>query len=454
MFHRVLVANRGEIACRVMRTCRALGVETVAVYSEAEQATPHVRAADQAFCIGPPPVAGSYLNVAAILDAAKVSGAEAIHPGYGLLSENAAFAQAVVDAGLTFIGPSPEAIRMMASKTEARSRMAAAGVPVAPGSDGAIRPELGDLTAIAAAIGFPLMVKARDGGGGIGMTVVHEPEKLGAAVDRASRGAARAFGSEAVYLERYIERARHVEVQVFGDQYGRLLHFGDRECSVQRRHQKVTEEAPAPAVAPELHARMAEAALRAAAAARYTNAGTIEFLLAPDGQFYFLEMNTRLQVEHPVTEAVTGLDLVELQLRVAAGEPLPLSQNEVRRNGHAIECRLYAEDPHTHLPSPGRIEHWQMPHGDGVRVDSGVEAGSEVTPLYDPLLAKIVAWGADRHSALLRLRGALDATVVEGVKTNLPLLRRILHHAEFVEGRYSTGLIPLILSETTAGATG
>jgi acetyl/propionyl-CoA carboxylase alpha subunit len=291
------------------------------------------------------------------------------------------------------------------------------------------------------------MIKASDGGGGIGMSIVHDPARLAPTMDRARRSAARAFGSDAVYFERYVERSRHVEVQVFGDARGTLLHLGDRECSVQRRHQKVTEEAPAPALSPALRERMAEAAVRAAAAVGYTNAGTVEFLLAPDGAFYFLEMNTRLQVEHPVTEAVTGLDLVELQLRVAAGEPLPLRQADLRLDGHAIECRLYAEDPHTHLPSPGTLTAWRIPAGPDVRVDAGVEQGTEVTPLYDPLLAKLITHGASRHEAITRMRAALEQTVIEGVKTNVPLLRRILDHAAFVEGRYTTDLIPTLLAE-------
>ena len=458
MFHRILIANRGEIACRIIRTCRRLGVETVAIHSEAEASALHVRAADTAVCVGAAPVAGSYLNVAAILDAARRTGAEAVHPGYGLLSERADFARAVGDAGLGWIGPSPEVIDLMGSKTAARARMAQAGVPIVPGTGAAVRAD-GDLYSLAESIGYPLMVKASEGGGGIGMTIVRDPARLAGAVDRARRSASRAFGSEEVYLERYVERARHVEVQVFGDAHGNILHLGDRECSVQRRHQKVTEEAPAPAVPPAVREEMARAALRAAAAVGYTNAGTIEFLVPgwavpvhgvpPELEhgFAFLEMNTRLQVEHPVTEEVTGLDLVELQLHVAAGEPLPLRQEDLRPRGHAIECRLYAEDPHTHLPSPGTITGWAMPAGEGVRIDTGVEAGTEVTPLYDPLLAKLITWGPDRHTALERMRTVLDAAVVEGVKTNLPLLRRILDHAAFVEGLYSTDLIGNIVSQ-------
>jgi acetyl-CoA carboxylase biotin carboxylase subunit len=443
MFRRVLIANRGEVAVRIARTCRRLGIETVAVYSTAESRAPHVRAADTAVCVGSPPVTASYLNIPAILDAARSTAADAVHPGYGLLSERADFAQAVANAGLVFVGPSPDVIRLMASKTEARRLAAHHGVPIAPGTEDALRPG-DDPAALAAQVGYPVMVKASDGGGGIGMSIVHDSAKLGPAVDRARRSAARSFGSDAVYLEHYVERARHVEVQVFGDAHGNLIHLGDRECSVQRRHQKVTEEAPAPGLAATLRDQLAEAALRLATAAGYQGAGTVEFLLAPDGSFYFLEMNTRLQVEHPVTEEVTGLDLVELQLRVAAGEPLGLRQTDVRTVGHAIECRLYAEDPHTYLPSPGMITGWQIPSDGGVRVDTGVEAGVEVTPLYDPLLAKLITWAPDRHTALERMRAALGRTAVEGVKTNLPLLRRVLHHAEFVEGRYSTGVLSTI----------
>jgi acetyl-CoA carboxylase biotin carboxylase subunit len=441
MFRRVLIANRGEVAVRISRTCRRLGIETVAVYSTAESHAPHVRAADTAVCVGTPPVTASYLNIPAILDAARITGAEAIHPGYGLLSERAEFARAVIDAGFAFVGPSPDVIRLMASKTAARSLAMRHGVPVAPGTEDALRPG-DDPAALAERVGYPVMVKASEGGGGIGMSIVHDPAKLGSAVDRARRSAARSFGSDAVYLEHYIERAQHVEVQVLGDSHGTLIHLGDRECSVQRRHQKVTEEAPAPGLAATLRAQMADAAVGLVTAVAYQGAGTVEFLLAPDGRFYFLEMNTRLQVEHPVTEEVTGLDLVELQLRVAAGEPLGLRQRDVSTTGHSIECRLYAEDPHTYLPSPGTITGWQIPSDVGVRVDTGVEAGVEVTPLYDPLLAKLITWAPDRHTALERMRAALDGTAVEGVKTNLPLLRRLVQHAEFVEGRYSTSTPP------------
>ncbi len=452
MFRRLLIANRGEIACRIARSCRRLGVESVAVYSDADADALHVRAADRAEPIGPAALAESYLSIPAILAAARRSGAEAVHPGYGLLSERADFARAVREAGLVFIGPTAEAIEAMASKTAARARVAAAGVPLAPGSDGPLHAGI-DAEALAQRIGYPVMVKASEGGGGIGMTIVHEPAKLRAAIERARRSAARAFGSDVVYLERFVERARHVEVQIFGDGAGNLIALGDRDCSVQRRHQKVTEEAPAPGLSADLRAGLHAAALQAAAAVNYTNAGTVEFLLAPDGAFSFLEMNTRLQVEHPVTELTTGLDLVEWQLRVASGEPLPLRQEQVRCDGHAIECRIYAEDPHTHLPSPGTIALWRPPAGEHVRVDAGVEQGSVVSPFYDPLLAKLVVWGADRHEALGRMQAALAEFAVEGLKTNLPLLQRILDHALFVDGRYSTELIASLTAEGAPAKT-
>jgi acetyl-CoA carboxylase, biotin carboxylase subunit len=443
MFPRILIANRGEIACRIARTCRRLGIETVAVFSEAEASALHVRAADTAVCIGSAALAESYLNIAAIIAAAQQTGAEAIHPGYGLLSEHPGFARSVAEAGMVFIGPSPQAMELMASKTRARAMMSEIGVPVAPGSAGDLAHD-DDPLAISASLGYPVMVKSRDGGGGIGIAIVREPAQLQSVLDRARRSSLRAFSSDAVFLEKYIERARHIEVQLIGDTHGALLHVGDRECSVQRRHQKVTGEAPAPGLAPELRERIVTTALRAAAAVDYTNAGTVEFLLGADGDFYFLEMNTRLQVEHPVTEEVSGLDLVELQLRVAAGEPLPVRQTDVRFAGHAIECRIYAEDPHTHLPSPGTITVWAPPSGTDVRLETGVEAGTEVMQLYDPLLAKLITRGEDRHTALTRMHEALERFVVVGFKTNIPLLRRVVRHAEFVEGRYSTGLIPEI----------
>ncbi|HZU76628.1 MAG TPA: ATP-grasp domain-containing protein, partial [Dehalococcoidia bacterium] len=362
-------------------------------------------------------------------------------------------AQAVQDAGLAFIGPSPQAIAAMASKTAARARVAVAGVPLAPGSEGAVTPT-DDVLAIAERIGYPVIVKASEGGGGIGMTIVHDPARLMSAVDRARRSAARAFGSDEVYLERFLQRARHVEVQVFGDAHGATIAVGLRECSVQRRHQKVVEEAPAPALSDGTRAALAQAAVRAAQSVDYTNAGTVEFLVGERDEFYFLEMNTRLQVEHPVTELTTGLDLVEWQLRVAAGEPLPLAQEQVPLRGHAIEARIYAEDPHTMLPSPGTITRWRPPTGDHVRLDAGVEEGSVVSPLYDPLLAKLVVWDEEREGAIRRMEAALEAFTVEGVKTNIPLVRRIMKHAEFVAGRYSTGLIASLTEAPSTSPAG
>jgi acetyl-CoA carboxylase biotin carboxylase subunit len=438
MFQRVLIANRGEIACRVARSCRRLGITSIAVYSDADASAAHVRAADLAAHVGPPPVAASYLNIEAILEAAHRLDADAIHPGYGLLSENAAFAEAVQRSGICFVGPSPESIRVMGDKSRARSHVRSAGVPVIPGTEDTVQsgPELQRL---AGEVGFPLMVKASAGGGGIGMTIVRSPEQLETAIERAGRTAARSFGSAHVYLERYLQGARHIEVQVFGDRFGNVIHLGDRECSVQRRHQKILEEAPAPGLPPELRERMAAAAVAAARSVDYVGAGTVEFLVDDTGSFYFLEMNTRLQVEHPVTELVTGLDLVELQLQVAAGEALTM--RPPAPSGHAIECRLYAEDPHTHMPSPGVITTWRMPEGDGIRLDAGVEEGSEVTVYYDPLLAKLNTWAEERADAIARMELALDAAEVGGIATNLPLLRRLMRHAEFVEGRYDTGVI-------------
>jgi acetyl/propionyl-CoA carboxylase alpha subunit len=438
MFKRVLIANRGEIACRIAATCRKLGIESIAVYSDADARAPHVRAADLSARLGPPPVSASYLNVEAILTAAKQLGADAIHPGYGLLSENADFAEAVMAAGISFVGPSPESMRIMGDKSRARSHMMQAGVPVVPGTESTVVAGSA-LQGLAGTVGFPLMVKASAGGGGIGMTIVRSPEQLETAIERAGRTALRSFGSDHVYLERYIQGARHIEVQVFGDQHGTVVQLGDRECSVQRRHQKILEEAPAPGLPESLRQRMAVAAVAAARSVAYVGAGTIEFLLDQDGKFYFLEMNTRLQVEHPVTELVTDLDLVELQFQVAAGQPIEPRRSTV--TGHAIECRLYAEDPYTHVPSPGHITHWHMPEGAGIRVDSGVEAGSDVTVFYDPLLAKLVAWSAERPAAITRMEQALEEAQVTGIVTNLPLLRRLLRHAEFVEGRYDTGIV-------------
>lgn len=425
MITKLLIANRGEIACRIARTCRRLGIRTVAVFSEADRNARHVRLADEAVPIGPPPAAESYLAIPKILEAMRRTGADAVHPGYGFLAESAAFAGAVREAGLVFVGPSPEAMARLGGKDSAKEVAEAAGVPLVPGYRGADQSD-SRLEAEAAAIGFPLLVKAVAGGGGKGMRRVDRPGEFAEALAACRREAKAAFGDDRVLLERLIERPRHVEVQVLGDRYGNVLHLLERDCTLQRRHQKILEEAPAPDLPEPVRAALGEAAVRLARAAGYEGAGTVEFLLAPDGSFAFIEMNTRLQVEHPVTEAVTGLDLVALQLEVAAGQPLGLRQEAIRADGHAIEARLYAEDPaRGFLPSTGRLERLVLPEGlPGVRVDTGVEEGDTVTPFYDPMIAKIIAHGADRTHALARLERALEASFVLGPATNLAFLRR------------------------------
>ncbi|RMH43244.1 MAG: acetyl-CoA carboxylase biotin carboxylase subunit [Deltaproteobacteria bacterium] len=445
-FRRVLVANRGEIAVRVMRTCRERGLETVAVFSEADRLAPHVLMADRAVCVGPPPAAQSYLDIDRILRACRDTGADAVHPGYGFLSENAEFADACARAGVTFVGPPAAAIRAMGSKTAARAAMAAAGVPVVPGDngpDGRGFPSTEAALEAARAIGFPVLLKASAGGGGKGMRLVADETAFAAAFDGARREAVAAFGDEAVYIEKAIERPRHVEIQVFADDHGNVVHLGERDCSIQRRHQKVIEEAPSPAVDAGLRARMGDVAVRAARAVNYVGAGTVEFLLAADGSFYFLEMNTRLQVEHPVTELLYGVDLVAWQLDVAAGGRLPMAQAEIdaARRGAAIECRIYAEDPRRFLPSPGTITRLRVPSGPYVRNDAGVYEGSEITAHYDPMISKLIVWGRDRAEAVARMRRALDEYAVGGIDTNLAFHRRCVRHPEFVAGRYDTGFI-------------
>lgn len=440
-FSSVLIANRGEIACRVIRSARALGLRTIAVYSEADRGAPHVALADEAVLIGPGPVGESYLRPEKIIEAAQLSGAEAIHPGYGFLSENAGFAQAVAAAGLVFIGPPVEAIRVMGDKAGAKRAMIAAGVPCVPGYEGL---DQNDATFIAEAerIGFPVMVKASAGGGGRGMRLVEEPTELADALTRARAEALSAFGSGDLILEKAVRRPRHVEIQVFADAHGHVIHLGERDCSVQRRHQKVVEEAPSPVVSPELRARMGKAAVEAARAVDYRGAGTVEFLLDERGEFYFLEMNTRLQVEHPVTEMVTGLDLVAMQIAVAQGEPLPLGQEDLRLDGHAIEVRLYAEDPAAgFLPVTGDIALWQPASGPGVRIDAGIVTGQTVSPFYDPMLAKVIAHGPTRDVAQRRLIGALKDTAVLGLSTNAEFLIDILERPDFSEGRATTAFI-------------
>jgi acetyl/propionyl-CoA carboxylase alpha subunit len=440
---RVLVANRGEIARRVIRACHDEGLEAVAVHSEVDAGAPFVAEADQAVPIGPGPAPRSYLDVAALLEAARRTGADAVHPGYGFLSESARFAAAVAAAGLTWVGPPAEVIAAMGDKVAARTAMRAAGVPVVPGTDSALDPDE-DIAAAAAAVGFPLMVKARAGGGGIGMQRVDDPTALQRAVATARQRAAAAFGDGGVFLERFVDRPRHVEVQVLADAHGNAVHLGERECSVQRRHQKVIEESPSCALDAGLRERMAEAALRAVAAIGYRNAGTVEFLVDAAGAFHFLEMNTRLQVEHPVTEMRTGVDIVRLQLRIAAGEPLGLTQDGVTFDGHAIEMRVYAEDPYRMLPSPGTITAWREPSGPGIRVDSGVVEGSVVSHLYDPLLAKLIVHAPTREAALDLALDAVDGFRVEGVRTNLALHRHVLTSAPFRAGDYTTALLEVI----------
>ncbi len=440
-FTSILVANRGEIAVRVMRTAKSLGYRTIAVYSEADADAPHVKLADDAVRIGPAPVGESYLDQTRVLEAANATGAESIHPGYGFLSENAGFARACEDAGLVFIGPRPDAIDLMGNKAEAKRRMIAAGVPCVPGYEGEDQSE-DKFIAAAGEIGFPVMVKAAAGGGGRGMRLVEDADKLADAIGLARSEAENAFGSGELILEKAIVRPRHVEIQVFADEDGNTIHLGERDCSVQRRHQKVIEEAPCPVMTPDLRARMGEAAVQAAQAINYRGAGTVEFLLGEDGSFYFLEMNTRLQVEHPVTELVTGLDLVALQIRVAQGEPLGLSQDDVTLSGHAIEVRLYAEDvAEDFLPSTGRIDLWSPPEAPGVRVDAGIETGLEVSPFYDPMLAKIMAHGPTRDVARRRLVEALDRTGIFGPQTNRDFLIDALTRPVFGDGEATTAFI-------------
>ena len=440
MLQSVLVANRGEIARRVIRGCRALGIRAVAVHSEADAGWPHVADADEAVLIGPAPARESYLSVERILAAARRTGAQAVHPGYGFLSENWRFAQACEAAGLVFIGPSWRVIQQMGDKVGARRLMAQAGVPVVPGSDGPVE-SAEAARGVADRIGYPVMIKAAAGGGGIGMMRVKDEAGLAAAFASAQRRAQSAFGSGALFVERFLEAPRHVEVQVFGDGSGRVVHLHERECSIQRRHQKLVEESPAPNLSAGLKARLTEAALAGARAVGYVNAGTMEFIVRGD-EFYFLEMNTRLQVEHPVTEEVTGLDLVQAQLRVAGGDALPWTQEQVIQRGASIECRIYAEDPAKgFMPSPGRITRLVLPEGPGVRLECGVAEGVEVTVHYDPLLAKLITTGATRDEAIARMSAALDAFVVEGVKTAIPFQRRVMESAAFRTGAVHTQMV-------------
>ena len=441
MFSKVLVANRGEIAVRIIRACKELGIETVAIYSEPDQMALHVRLADEAVCVGPASSARSYLNVPNIISAALLTGAEAIHPGYGYLAERARFAEICEDHGIVFIGPKPATIDRMGDKAAARSTMQAAGVPVIAGSDGPVESD-GEAIRIATEIGYPIIVKASAGGGGKGMRVVRSQDELLRALNLARTEADAAFGSSEVYIEEFVEHPRHVEIQIVADSHGNIIHLGERECSLQRRQQKVLEEAPCTAITPRMREAMGRAAVAGARAVDYVNTGTVEFLVDESGQFYFMEMNTRIQVEHPVTEMVTGIDLVKEQLRIAAGEKLAYKQEDITLRGHAIECRINAEDAAAgFLPSPGTISAYHTPGGMGIRVDSSLYTGWEVSPFYDPMLAKVIAWGRNREEAAARMQVALDEMVIEGIKTSIPFHLELLRDAGFQQGSFHTKYI-------------
>ena len=454
MFQKILIANRGEIAVRIIRACREMGIRTVAVYSAVDRKALHVLKADEAYCIGPAAATESYLRMDKIIDVAKKAGVEAIHPGYGFLSESSEFSEVSESSGFTFIGPGAASMKRMGSKTRAREAAQAAGVPVVPGTTTGVA-TAEEASRLADSFGYPVMVKAAAGGGGKGMRLVRSAEEMASAFRDARSEAENAFGDSELYIEKYIEKPRHIEIQVLGDRHGNIVHLGERECSIQRRHQKVIEESPSPLVDAALRERMGEAAVRTARAAGYYSAGTIEFLVDAQRNFYFLEMNTRLQVEHPVTELVTGLDLVKLQIRIAAGEPLPFRQQDITFRGAALECRIYAEDPdNSFFPCPGRINRLEVPSGPGVRDDSGVYAGWTVPVEYDPLLSKLISWGATRQEAIERMKRALDEYYVEGIQTNLGLFKTILRFPDFLEGTLDTGLIDRLLAhEENAGAS-
>ena len=447
MVKKVLIANRGEIALRVLRACKELGIATVAVHSTADNAAMHVRLADESVCIGPPPSRDSYLNIPSIVAACEISGADAVHPGYGFLSENARFADILDAHGLTFIGPTADHIRLMGDKIEAKRTAMSLGIPVVPGSEGAVT-EDADALKIAAEIGYPVLVKASAGGGGRGMKVAKTKDDLVLALQGARQEAAAAFGDDAVYIEKYLEKPRHIEVQVFGDGAGKAIHLGERDCSLQRRHQKVWEEANSPALTQEQRDRIGMICANAMAKMHYRGAGTIEFLYE-NSEFYFIEMNTRLQVEHPVTEAITGIDLVHEQIRVASGEGLSVTQDEIVFSGHAIECRINAEDPRTFAPSPGTISYYHAPGGLGVRVDSGVYQGYSIPPYYDSLIGKLIVHGRNRAECMMRLRRALDEIVVDGIKTTLPLFRDLVDNADIGTGDYDIHWLEKYLAGST-----
>lgn len=452
MFRKILIANRGEIALRIIWACRELGIKTVAVHSTADSDSLHVRFADEDVCIGPPQNRESYLNISAVISTAEITGAEAIHPGYGFLAESPQFADVCRECGLTFIGPPADVIRAMGDKAEARRTMIEAGVPVLPGSDGILTGEPQALE-IAERIGYPVLIKATAGGGGRGMRIVPSAAEMGKLLEAAATEAANAFGVPDLYLEKYVVEPRHVEIQVLGDTHGNLVHLFERECSIQRRHQKLLEESPSTAVDPVLRGRMVDAALAAARAVGYVNAGTVEFLLDARGDFYFIEMNTRIQVEHPVTEMVTGIDLIKEQIRVAAGEPISFGQDDISLGGHAIECRINAEDPERFTPSPGKIRAFHLPGGPGIRVDTACYAEAVVPPYYDSMIAKVIAHGNTRGEAILRMRRALESMVVEGIRTNVKLQQRILMDEDFVRGRLSTHFMERFAAPKKSTAT-
>jgi len=445
MFKKILIANRGEIALRVILACREMGIKTVAVYSQADENSLHVRFADEDVCIGPARAAESYLNVPAIISAAEITGADAIHPGYGFLSESAYLAEVCEACHIKFIGPDPQVIRLMGDKARARRTMKKAGVPVLPGSEGTLESEDQALK-IAGEIGYPVLIKATAGGGGRGMRVVRTPPEMAHAYRTASREAEAAFGVPDVYVEKFLENPRHIEFQILGDHFGHVVHLGERECSVQRRHQKLIEESPSPALTDRMRKKMGAIVVEAARDVQYANAGTFEFLLDPDGKFYFMEANTRLQVEHGVTELVTGVDIVKEQIRVAAGERLSFKQSDITFTGHAIECRVNAECPDTFVPSPGTIRAFSVPGGPGIRVDTAMHTDATVTPYYDSMIAKIMAYGRDRDEAVARMRRTLEMTVIEGIKTSIPMHLRILADPDFQAGRITTGFMERFLA--------
>jgi len=447
MFKKILIANRGEIALRIIRACKEMEISTVAVYSEADRESLHVRFADEAYCIGPAQSGASYLNKANIISAAEVTGADAIHPGYGFLAENANFAEICESCGIRFIGPTPEALENMGAKAVARETMIKAGVPVVPGTKGVIS-NTDEAVVIAKEIGYPVMIKASAGGGGKGMRIAQSKHDLVKAIQTAQSEAEAAFGNPEVYIEKYVEEPRHIEFQILADNYGNTVYLGERDCSIQRRNQKLLEEAPSMALTPELREKMGTMAVRAAKAVNYSNAGTVEFLLDKHKNFYFIEMNTRIQVEHPVTELVTGIDLIKEQIRIAAGEKLGYTQEDIRINGWSIECRINAEDPNRNfMPSPGRITEYLVPGGLGVRVDSAAYSGYQIPPFYDSMVAKLVVWGKDRNEAIGRMRRALEEYVIEGVKTTIPFHLRILDNAFFQRGDFYTNFIQRRLEE-------